>query len=105
MTDQQRLNASKTRTTSVLWPEAVDDRLELLHHLASEAGEQASRAQILAALVANAPLDGEGIGVMVRSYRRRHLGEFVAETGPMPERRRRPGKKTVRVQERIEPMP
>lgn len=91
MAAPQRLIDTPKRTTSVCWPIAVDDRLDRLHQLAREAGEQTSRAQILAALVAQAPLDGEGLGVLIRAYRRLPAAEFEAATGPMPEVARQPG--------------
>lgn len=82
----ERLPESSKRTTSVNWPKAVDRRLDELHRLAREAGEQTSRAQLLAALVAHAPLDGEGLGVLVRSYRRTDCSEFDRVTGDRTDR-------------------
>jgi hypothetical protein len=80
----RRLVDTAKRTTSVNWPEAVDRRLDRLLELAEEAGEQTSRAQILAALVCQAPLDGEGLGVQVRAYRRIAWADFDQRTGPVP---------------------
>lgn len=91
MAAPQQLIGSRKRTTSVCWPIAVDDRLDRLHQLAREAGEQTSRAQILAALVAQAPLDGEGLGVMIRAYRRLPAADFEAATGPIAKVARQPG--------------
>lgn len=89
----RRLFESPKRTTSVNWPESVDRRLDRLLELAEEAGEQTSRAQILATLVCQAPLDGEGLGVQVRAYRRLPAVDFDRRTGtvspPAPRRGRR----------------
>jgi hypothetical protein len=80
---------SDKRKTLVYWPEIVDERLDLLHRLAERAGEQTSRAQILAALVCAAPPDGEGLGVMIREYRRLTVVELREQLpGPQPELRR-----------------
>lgn len=89
------LKDSTKRTTSVQWPEAVDARLEVLVALAAADGEQVSRAQLLAALVANSPMDGGQLSEMIRSYRRQRPEEFTQATstaGEMPTIRR-PGPK------------
>ncbi len=70
---------SEARNTLVRWPKLVDERLNMLLALAEEAGEQTSRAQILAALVCQAPVDGEGLGVMVRTYRRLPVNQLEQE--------------------------
>jgi hypothetical protein len=57
--------------TNVYWPAVADARLDALVAAASNAGEKASRAEVLAALVWTATTDGEGLGVMVREYRRK----------------------------------
>jgi hypothetical protein len=46
----------------IYWPEVVDERPDMLLALAEGAGEQTSRAQILAALVCEATTDGEALG-------------------------------------------
>ena len=74
----------KRRATTVQWPEPVDQRLDHLCLLARQAGERVSRAEILGALVAHAPMDGEGLGVMLRAYRR--MGqEHLVPTSAHPE--------------------
>lgn len=79
------------RTTTVNWPEVVDRRLDYLRELATEAGERVSRAELLGALVSHAPLDGEGLGVMVRAYRRMTMSELSPPaTAPLAPRTGRP---------------
>jgi hypothetical protein len=56
--------------TQVYWPLVVDNRLDELVVAARSAGERVSRAEMLAALVWHASVDGEGLGVMVRACRR-----------------------------------
>lgn len=74
------LKDSAKRTTSVQWPQAIDDRLQVLVAMAAAAGEPVSRAQLLAALVAGTPMEGEHIGEAVRSYRRQRPEEFRQAT-------------------------
>ena len=84
---------AERRNTLIYWPTAVDDRLDLLHQLLSREGYQTSRAQILAALVAATPLNGEQLVQKLISYRRLEEGSFVAETAnhSRHRRKRRPG--------------
>lgn len=89
------LKDSAKRTTSVQWPDAIDARLEVLIALAAASGEQVSRSQLLAALVAGAPMDGGKLGDAVRAYRRQRPEEFsqaTAAAGEVPTVRR-PGAK------------
>jgi hypothetical protein len=51
-------------------PPAVDERLEELLQLAYDEGNRLSRSEIVAALIWHCPLDGDGLGVIVREYRR-----------------------------------
>ena len=64
------LYMTQKRSTLLYWPEAVDERLNVLHQLIAAAGGQASRAQILAALVMAAARDGDQLDNLVRWYRR-----------------------------------
>jgi hypothetical protein len=75
------LKDSAKRTTSVQWPQAIDDRLQVLVAMAAAAGEPVSRAQLLAALVAGVPMEAEHIGAVVRSYHRQRPEEFREATG------------------------
>jgi hypothetical protein len=74
----QLLQDSERRTTSVQWPAAVDERLETLLRLLKAEATPASRAQLLAALVATAPLDGPRLARVMRTYRRMRRDEFDA---------------------------
>jgi hypothetical protein len=58
------------RNRLVSWPEDVDGRLEILVRAAAAAGEQTSRSQLLAALVAAADLRPDAIADLLHSYRR-----------------------------------
>ncbi len=87
--------------SSVYWPEPIDHRLSQLVDLAKRAGEQLSRADLLGALVREAPADGEELGALVRAYRRSRVGELVLQPHGdgvivlderRPGRRRAPGK-------------
>jgi hypothetical protein len=89
-----RLHRGTRRSTLIQWPERVDNRLDLLLYLANQAGENTSRAQLLAALVATVPLDGGRLISLLRKYRNQDEDGFVLEEAgipPLPEGRRRPG--------------
>lgn len=84
------LYMTEKRSTLLYWPEAVDERLNALHQLIAAAGGQASRAQILAALVMAAARDGDQLDTLVRWYRR--LDEAQTDVFlPAKVRARRPG--------------
>ncbi|MER7514588.1 hypothetical protein ABTX82_40700 [Streptomyces lavendulae] len=56
-------------TTSVLWPEDVDRRLNILVRAAAAAGERTSRAELLAALVTAVEVAPEQVSALLRHYR------------------------------------
>lgn len=58
------------RNTLVSWPHDVDQRLDILVRAAAAAGEQASRAQILAALVVAADTTPDVVADLLHTYRR-----------------------------------
>ncbi|GAA2623812.1 hypothetical protein [Streptomyces vastus] len=57
------------RTTSVLWPEDVDRRLNILVRAAAAAGERTSRAELLAALVVAVDVEPEQVAARLHHYR------------------------------------
>lgn len=79
------------------WPAEVDAHLDLLRRLAAGQGVQISRSQLLAALVADATLDGPRLAEVALHYLRRSVGELEGSTSaigelpvaPQPGRRRR----------------
>lgn len=64
------LHQQRRRQTSVLWPEDVDRRLNILVRAAAAAGERTSRAELLAALVAAADVEPEQLAALLHHYRR-----------------------------------
>lgn len=60
---------TQRRKTLVDWPQLVDDRLEILVRAATAAGENVSRAQVLAALVATADTSPEAVAAAIHRYR------------------------------------
>lgn len=84
--------------SSVYWPAPVDERLNELVDLAKEAGEELSKADLLAALVRNAPIDGRELGELVRAYRSSRACDFNPSGEPdsvILLRERRPGRRGV----------
>lgn len=58
------------RNTLVSWPEEVDQRLDILVRAAAAVSEHASRAQVLAALVAAVEVRPDLISDLLHTYRR-----------------------------------
>ena len=67
------------RNTLISWPEAVDQRLDILVRATTAAGENASRSQILAALVTAADTDPQALARLLRSYRRLHADALAGD--------------------------
>lgn len=83
------LNSTKQVPTSLRWPWPVNQRLNELLQGARSAGEPATRAEILAALVMDCPEDMERLARILQRYRRLR----VPEADPLQDQgvRRRPG--------------
>lgn len=75
---RQLLPACPKVQSSIHWPAPVDARLNQLVDLAVLAGERLSKADLVGALVAAAPDDGEQLGLIVRRYRRTRAGEVYS---------------------------
>ncbi len=69
---------ARRRKTLVHWPEAIDSRLEILVRSATAGGENVSRSQLLAALVAAADTSPEALAALVHAYRRTLVDDFTA---------------------------
>ena len=76
------LKDARRRTTSVQWPDEVDNHLEVLCQLLAAAGTPISRSQLLAALVATAPLDGRRLAQTARRYFRIRIGGLSTSAKP-----------------------
>ncbi|OEJ56809.1 hypothetical protein BGM19_00855 [Streptomyces agglomeratus] len=60
---------ARRRKALVTWPDAVDERLDLLVAAGLAAGESVNRSHLLAALVLNADLSPEVVTDILRAYR------------------------------------
>lgn len=67
------------RTTSLLWPEDIDRRLNILVRAAAAAGERTSRAEVLAALVAAVEVGPEQVAALLHHYRRLPADALVSD--------------------------
>lgn len=86
--------------SNVYWPAPIDHRLNQLVDLAVSVGEKLSRADLLGALVQNAPEDGESLGDLVRAYRRTSAGQTLVSTEEVVSlHKRRPGRRRMRATE------
>lgn len=76
----ERLRDSKRQSTSMTLPLAVHHRLDLLAEAAQDV--DASRAEIIAMLIAQAPLDPDGLEHAVLRYRKLKVGDVLPEEEP-----------------------
>lgn len=81
--------------TNVCWPVPVDQRLnELLGQLVEFGSGETSRSQLLAALVATAPVAAEELEALLRRYRTLTAGGIVLQRkGSIEIPVRRPGRR------------
>lgn len=80
--------------TNVRWPLPVDQRLNELLDLISAHGSEATRSQLLAALVANAPVDAANLDSLIRQYKHKTAGRIVLQPrGPIAVPQRKPGRR------------
>ena len=69
-------------STSMRWPLPFDRRLNQLAQLAHEAGAGApDRKWLLAALVLNAPVDGEQLADLLTAARRARVKDVILDVG------------------------
>ena len=80
--------------TNVRWPAPVDQRLNELLDRLTAAGGEATRSQLLAALVAKAPASGADLANLLAEYKRTTAGKLVLQPrGQIVMQRRRPGRR------------
>jgi hypothetical protein len=85
MTDPQGLQLDANRQTSrtvpkpaaINWPFPVDRRLDQLVGLANEAGANVRRSELVAALVAAAPIDPEQLLQMIIAWRDSRVRDVI----------------------------
>ena len=80
--------------TNVRWPAPVDQRLNELLDRLSAAGGEATRSQLLAALVASAPAGGRELTKILAAYKRATAGRVVLQRdAPITIGERQPGRR------------
>jgi hypothetical protein len=88
------VSQAERRSVLVSVPHLVDARLEMLVRVARSGGVQVSRSQLLAALVAAAPVTTSRVSRLARDYLALEVPDFQAghPQGALPEVRH-PGRK------------
>jgi len=76
----EKLRDSKRQATSMALPTAVHHRLDMLAEAAKDT--EATRAELVAMLIANAPLDSEELELAVMRYRKTTVGDVIPEEQP-----------------------
>lgn len=72
-----KLRAHSEKNAAIQWPLPIDHRLEMLVEAATEAGENTSRKELAAAIMFNAPTDGEELAAILRQYRTATAGDAL----------------------------
>ncbi len=83
LSKRERLRKSRRQGTSMSLPLAVHHRLDLLAELAADV--DASRAEIVAMLICNAPFDSEALETAVLAYRKLTVGDVLPQKKQPPE--------------------
>lgn len=71
----ERLRDSERQATSMSLPLAIQHRLDVLAELADDAS--ATRAEIIGALIAEAPANAEQLERLIMHYRKKSVGEVI----------------------------
>jgi len=91
---ETRIERCPSVQTNVRWPAPVDQRLNELLERVAAAGAEATRSQLLAALVSEAPADHSELDELLRIYRLKTAGGIVLQRrGPILLLPRQPGRR------------
>jgi hypothetical protein len=90
---EARLRELKEKNAAVLWPLAIDLRLEQLKERVESAGENTSRKELAAAILLAAPEDPTKLAKLLKRYRLArardaHVGPVAADNVISMERRK-----------------
>lgn len=97
----QLVKDSPHKQAAVSWPLPIDMHLDRLLGRAEEAGENTSRRELAAAIIADTDLSGEQLGGLLRRYRTtrvRNLLPVPEGENVVPFRKRPPGPRTGQAQ-------
>lgn len=76
----ERLIASRDRQVGLRLPLAIDQRIDALLARAVDAGERTTRRELLAAIILATELSGDGISLLLKTYRRANVGDALLDT-------------------------
>ncbi|HVU60203.1 MAG TPA: hypothetical protein VHD58_00945 [Mycobacteriales bacterium] len=93
----QLIRETPQKQAAIAWPLPIDERLDQLLQQADAAGENTTRKELAAAVIATTSLTDAQLGKMLRQYRTMRVAELlVAPTGSnvISISRKKPGRRT-----------
>lgn len=91
----ERLDRCEAKGAAITWPIPLDNWLDQLVALADEAGQKTTRKELAAAIILQAPRDGDALAELVTSYRKAKVSDVCPPTSSrqnvIPFQVRRPG--------------
>lgn len=66
----ERLDRCEAKGAAITWPIPLDNFLDRLVALADEAGQKTTRKELAAAIILQAPREGDALAVLVTTYRK-----------------------------------
>lgn len=91
----ERLDRCESKGAAITWPIPLDNWLDQLVALADEAGQKTTRKELAAAIVLQAPRDGDTLAQLVTTYRKAKVSDVCsprdAKQNVVPFQVRRPG--------------
>ncbi len=90
-----RLDRCEAKGAAITWPIPLDNRLDGLVALADEAGQKTTRKELAAAIILQAPRDGDALAELVTKYRKARVSDVcppnTSQKNIIPFQVRRPG--------------
>lgn len=91
----ERLDRCEAKGAAITWPIPLDNWLDELLTLADEAGQKTTRKELAAAILLQAPRDGDALAALVTAYRKAKVSDVCPPTNSrqsvIPFQVRRPG--------------
>jgi hypothetical protein len=71
----ERLDRCESKGAAITWPIPLDNFLDRLVSLADDAGQTTSRKELAAAIVLQAPRDGDALAALITTYRKAKVAD------------------------------
>ncbi len=91
----ERLDRCEAKGAAITWPIPLDNFLDRLVALADEAGQKTTRKELAAAIILQAPREGDALAALVTTYRKATVADVCppanSHRNVIPFQVRRPG--------------